>query len=188
MIIKCSVVPALECGDHISAFLSPTGEIFYGDSPFPGAFDEQGSEIAQALSEDGTLELQVLISLAPLKSTKYRKLKMRCEPCELPASVIIYGPLDACEDVGRFCQVCEIYLQDPTGCDRNVPYRNPHRMWSPSDPVRMTFDMGSMEMHTNTTTIITENPLDTIFSSDHLMEFDTPALLQTTLLQYVSPK
>jgi hypothetical protein len=42
--------------------------------------------------------------------------------------VIIYGSPDLFEAIGKFADTCEIYLQDPEHCDRNVEYRNPHRL------------------------------------------------------------
>ncbi|KAF2458817.1 SNF2 family N-terminal domain-containing protein [Lineolata rhizophorae] len=42
--------------------------------------------------------------------------------------VIIYGPMEIFDDVGEYCRQHDAYLQDPIGCDRDVPYRNPHRL------------------------------------------------------------
>jgi len=43
-------------------------------------------------------------------------------------SVILYGPLRIFEHVGEYLDACGVYLQDPEGCNRNVRYRNPHRL------------------------------------------------------------
>ena len=42
--------------------------------------------------------------------------------------VNLYGAARLAEDVGSFAEACGICLQDPEHCDRNVEYRNPHRL------------------------------------------------------------
>ena len=42
--------------------------------------------------------------------------------------VNIYGPPDLSDPVGEFASQCQLFLQDPVNCDRNVVYLNPHRM------------------------------------------------------------
>ena len=40
------------------------------------------------------------------------------------------------ESVGDFIAKCDLYLQDPLHCDRNVPYHNPHLLsTSTGEPV-----------------------------------------------------
>jgi hypothetical protein len=56
-------------------------------------------------------------------------------------SVILYGPMEYFDAVGDFLCKCNLYLQDPGGCDRNVRYRNPQSLWGLDDnDVRMTQD------------------------------------------------
>jgi hypothetical protein len=41
-------------------------------------------------------------------------------------NIIIFGPERIEEKVGEYLSNRKMYLQDPLGCDRRVPYRNPH--------------------------------------------------------------
>ena len=173
--------------DHGSIYASAGGELLCGDNRFPGRFDERSTEIIEALLDDCTLSLQVVLSPEVLRPTMNRKMVPRMAPNELPASLIVYGPMNAHESVGNFFQECELYLQDPIGCDKNVPYCNPHRFGFASDPLCMTFDLRSSQMHAKVTTISSHDMFDTIFSSVHLSECDTPSMLRTSLLPYVSP-
>lgn len=47
--------------------------------------------------------------------------------------VIIFGPVHFMKDVGEHLSNEKMYLQDPTGCERCVPYRNPHAVTWGSD-------------------------------------------------------
>lgn len=44
-------------------------------------------------------------------------------------------------DVGNFLQEYKMFLQDPRGCDRNVRYRNPHRISGLDEEAPMTFKL-----------------------------------------------
>jgi SWI/SNF-related matrix-associated actin-dependent regulator of chromatin subfamily A3 len=185
MTVKCNTPPVPQSDDSTIS-VSASGELFSSGSHFVGKFDEHGTQIVQALSDDRTLELQVVLPSKNSGST-IRKPVQFSSPLDLTASIIIYGPMDAHESVGNFFQECELYLQDPIGCDRNVPYHNPHRLGFASEPLRMTFDVCPSRMHIDVKTIPSHNPLDAIFSSDYVAECDTPSLLRTLLLPYVFP-
>ena len=185
MVVECDFQPAPHV-DDFAISVSASGELFHGETHFLGRFDEHGAQIVRALHDDCTLKLQVVLSSKSFNSQKARKGMLCTGPCVVSASIIIYGPMDAHESVGSFFQECELYLQDPIGCDRNVPYRNPHRLAFASDPTRMTFDLCPTQMHMNVTTISSHSILDTMLSSEYLAEYDTPSLLRTSLLPYVS--
>ena len=69
------------------------------------------------------------------------KSKQAMSPPPLELFAILYGPSIIFEAVGSFAAKCHLYLQHPTHCDRNVPYRNPHCL-SPEDGHLMyTFDL-----------------------------------------------
>lgn len=55
-------------------------------------------------------------------------------------SSIIYGPFRLFDHIGDLLEDNELFLQDPRGCDRNVRYRNPHRLSGKDSNAPMTID------------------------------------------------
>ncbi|KAF1952458.1 hypothetical protein CC80DRAFT_552277 [Byssothecium circinans] len=170
--------------NRIAASVASNGGVRITESLSDGRFDEQGTAIIEALISDGAFEIQV--SLSPLEQALIRERLRKCtsQSNTLLASLIIYGPLEAFDAVGTFFQDCELYLQDPIGCDRNIPYHNPHRLTSPSSPPRMTFDFDSPSVHPKVTRLRHTDLLDVLTSSMNLPEAQTPSLLRTPLLRH----
>jgi hypothetical protein len=140
MVVECDSMPYSLTGES-TITVSAGGELSLRDHSPIGRFDETGTRIVQALSDNSTIQLQVNLSLRTSKPEIARNPKSRSGLCVFPASMIVYGPMNALESVGTFFQECELYLQDPIGCDRNVFYRNPHRFDCASNHSRMTFDL-----------------------------------------------
>ena len=53
-------------------------------------------------------------------------------------NIIIYGPADLEDGIGQFLAQHQMYLQDPIGCERRVPYKNPHILPLEDEDVVMT--------------------------------------------------
>ncbi|KAM0314130.1 hypothetical protein ACHAO8_004916 [Botrytis cinerea] len=53
-------------------------------------------------------------------------------------NVIIFGPDRFVEKIGEYLSIRKMYLQDTLGCERCVPYRNPHAMTPDTEEVVMT--------------------------------------------------
>ncbi|CZR69489.1 related to global transactivator [Phialocephala subalpina] len=53
-------------------------------------------------------------------------------------NILLFGPSGLEENIGAYLSRYKMYLQDPIGCERNVPYRNPHIIPSDSGEVMMT--------------------------------------------------
>lgn len=53
-------------------------------------------------------------------------------------NILLFGPPELEEKIGAYLSRHKMYLQDPIGCERNVPYRNPHIIPSDSGEVIMT--------------------------------------------------
>ncbi|KAF7913265.1 hypothetical protein EAE99_010762 [Botrytis elliptica] len=53
-------------------------------------------------------------------------------------NVIIFGPEHFAEKIGEYLSIRKMYLQDTLGCERCVPYRNPHAMTPETGEVVMT--------------------------------------------------
>lgn len=87
-------------------------------------------------------------------------------------------------DIGNFFQTCEMYLQDPSDCDRDVRYCNPHRLSS----VNLNSGPWTSELETILNNLIEMKPiapmpdlLDVLESSEKLPEAMQPDAIQTPL-------
>jgi SWI/SNF-related matrix-associated actin-dependent regulator of chromatin subfamily A3 len=59
-------------------------------------------------------------------------------------NAILYGPSGLEEAIGEFLSKNQMYLQDPLGCDRRVPYRNPHVIPPETGEILMTDSLRSL--------------------------------------------
>jgi len=97
-------------------------------------------------------------------------------------AIIIYGPKRRSDDVGYFMTQCGYYLEDPTACDRNVPYINPQCLFSFHEDPPMTFDLPQTQM--SGIDRLPNRALDILAgfeTTHHLAKAFTPAALRTTL-------
>lgn len=88
--------------------------------------------------------------------------------------------MDLFDDVGVFVQGYDMYLQAPRGCDRNVKYRNPHRLSGLDQDVPMTFDLFPSSNHVEATRTAVDLLAD-METDEILLETDTPLALRTEL-------
>ncbi|KAL1798026.1 hypothetical protein ACET3X_004632 [Alternaria dauci] len=153
------------------AFLPPD-QVTY-DGSWVGRFDDRSAEILRAICEDPLVDLQLVLMPA-----KHPRLKGSLTP----VSAILYGPRWLSEDIGTFCQDCEIYLQDPLGCDRDVPYCNPHRLSSDQGADCTTFELRKASADVVVTQLHIADALDILSAPRVLSELDTPRWLKTELL------
>ena len=97
-------------------------------------------------------------------------------------SLVLYGTMDAFEDIGEFLSQCSEYLQSPLHCDRNVPYRNPQSLSGREENPPMTFELqlqlSSSEIETLTQGADPSSVLETAFPCP---ESDPPAAVRTSL-------
>ena len=98
-------------------------------------------------------------------------------------NIIIYGLLHLAEDVGELLGQNGLYLQDPKGCDRIVPYRNPQCLsFSDLDTVMTT--IGGPDVPE--TIEYASDSLDFLSgfeSGEKLKEAEQPAAVRTRLLK-----
>jgi hypothetical protein len=141
-LIQCSIVKAsvqiLAIFEHSSRAL-----LFKKDNSPVRTFAENGLHILCSLSEEQSIDLQLLCTIEPNRQqalgSKSNKSKLLNPLAFL--SVIIYGPLYLFKDIGKFVKDCDMYLQDPRGCDRNIKYRNPHRLSGLDPDAPITLDL-----------------------------------------------
>ncbi|EUC36252.1 hypothetical protein COCCADRAFT_23992 [Bipolaris zeicola 26-R-13] len=94
------------------------------DAPI-GRLDDFAGELLLRLVDDDDLILQFLLSSTPITPAAERKSAKNASKF---LRVIIYGPRCRLNDVGDFMTQAGCYLDDPVGCDRNVPYMNPQSL------------------------------------------------------------
>lgn len=100
--------------------------------------------------------------------------------------VNLYGPARLAEDVGSFVEACRICLQDPEHCDRNVEYRNPHRLPRNDGAIYYTQSLPRTEFKLGVEETI-ENPFDLLSTTeddDSFSDAPLPLGLRTMLYRY----
>lgn len=157
--------------------------------------------LTEALLEEPRLELQILCTLLvdppPRATTNGRRPRALGRTRRSSLNIILYGPADLSGPIFDFVQECndhlddetKIYLQDPVGCDRNVPYCNPQRL-PPLDSSRQdfTFDLAGkllLPVHTEELQPLPEL-LELLDSQEDLPEATQPPAISTALKRYVA--
>lgn len=159
-----------------------------------GCLDPKSVKIISVLRKE--LELQVFaggISTAAsdasreCTNTSGRSRQPRLTP-SLGLSVIIYGPSNLAENVRLFASRCNVYLQRPLHCDRNVPYKNPQSL-SPenADTIYTSSlnDVYDMEILSDSGMFL--NPIDLFADSteqETLADAASPQALHTVLYKH----
>jgi hypothetical protein len=154
-----------------------------------GAVEESTLSMLSALLTEPDLYLQLSCTTALDLSTQRNtgrntKRTRRSSKVSTYLSAIVYGPTELFDDIGKFFDGYELYLQDPYGCDWNVKYRNPHRI-SGRDPVApMTYELRPLAFGHEETV----SPCDILagFEPDEILpESESPPALKTVLYPYV---
>ncbi|TVY84850.1 DNA repair protein RAD5A, partial [Lachnellula suecica] len=94
------------------------------------AFGEVNDRTAKILSNIGLEEhmnFQIYCKTINKRAARNKKTGRKPGANELQyvMNVVIYGPEDLCDPVGDYLTQCNICLQTPLLCDRDVPYQNP---------------------------------------------------------------
>jgi SWI/SNF-related matrix-associated actin-dependent regulator of chromatin subfamily A3 len=113
--------------ETILAELEPANRIIsQGDKTLLGVLDDTTAAILQTLANDSGIRLQFLCRMNPSITSVPRKSRERTPSVKATLRATIYGEPALFEEVGSLLEESDIFLQDPIGCDRVVPYRNPH--------------------------------------------------------------
>ena len=103
-------------------------------------------------------------------------------------NVVLYGPSKFFEPVGVFATKCNIYLQHPKHCDRDVPYHNPHCLTLEDGHHLSTYELHSkLDMACPVAFETPCNPIDMFLdtaSQEYLLERATPTALSTPLYKH----
>lgn len=143
--------------------------------------EDRSAQIAQPLEDDSSIDLQIVPAHSAIRILKRHKSRSVQQPTMMSFSIVLYGLRSISEDVGRFCQACDVYLQDPRGCDRNVPYCNPHYLRTEQNDCLTTFEI----QNSNTGAVVTQlqhtDGLDALIAPMQMGEISTPLNLKTSL-------
>ena len=151
-----------------------------------GTLAERPAKILHALAEIESLNIQLYGQFRCEQARCGRKNRKAAEK-ELQSllCIIIYGPFHLFEAVGDFVSQCEMYLQDPLHCDRDVPYRNPHLLSGLDEEPPMTSSFIHHRVSLAVEKASTRPDLFALLrSEDPLPESLAPPALATTLYGY----
>ena len=164
-------------------FESPRTIIRVSTNASVGRLDDYGGELLLRLVADDELVLQLVLFSAPIAPPIERR-KHRGALTYIGAT--IYGPKRRSGDVGEFLNQAGCYLDDPVGCDRNVPYTNPQCLFTLHEPPPMTFDLlQSHEAKINSFPQASLGILSGFETTDKFELSASPAALRTELKEYV---
>lgn len=185
--IEETPIPLAIADDSRTLFDSRINAVF-------GWLDSRSAKIMSVLREE--LKLQIFatgISSAPKYfSSECRNPNKQVRQSKLTTSmglyVILYGPPSLAERVGVFASRCNLYLQHPWCCDRNVPYQNPQCLPPPNPETVYTFDLGSkLDLEIVSDSEMFLNPIDLFADSteqETLMDAASPQALRTDLYKH----
>lgn len=165
------------------------GRVFIGgESPtLIGELEHWTANILETLRQEGHVDLQYRITRQVGKNGRSDLFGRIAKARPLELSVILYGTGEYLRLVGDFLERCDLYLQDPSGCNSNVRYRNAQSLWALNDSdIRMTQDI--VPTLVSQTFDPFQNPLDLLADLEYeneLPEAEQPLALQTQLYQWV---
>ncbi|KAI0110377.1 hypothetical protein GGR51DRAFT_510965 [Nemania sp. FL0031] len=158
----------------VPAYLNENGIVQRSsDGACVGKLEDRALRCLFKLNED-QIEIQFMIRTATCQSDQNR-----IEKAVAVASAIIYGPENLGDDAGDFLDRCYYILQDPFGCEYNVPYRNPHCLSTLFEVPRMTFELHNHDLGHDKFTL--SNSLRALETAADLPEWPQPAALKTQL-------
>jgi hypothetical protein len=161
--------------------------VFIDNDSIHGTIDPDYTHLTGLLQNEAELDLQLKCTFDYSLSSGNGKRTLSRLPkyaVSCAISIIIYGPFEMLTDIGNFFQTCEMDLQDPSDCDRNVRYCNPHRLSS----VNLGSCPWTSELEAYLNNLVEMKPispmpevLDVLESSEKLPEAMQPDAIQTPL-------
>jgi hypothetical protein len=153
------------------------------DNVLAGQSDERMGEILSRLQSDDELQLHLILSTAPVAAAPEMKSSNGLAQF---LGIIIYGPKSRLHDVGDFVSQCRCYLNDPFGCEQNVPYMNPQCLFTLRGSLQLTFDLPQPQQQSFVDfTRSSSDLLEGLETTDRFEEAADPPALRTALQTYV---
>lgn len=145
-----------------------------------GKLDEVALECLSKISNEQSIHIQFMMRNSNDSLKRKRRAASRKTQIAGRASVILYGPADVAEDIGDFLDRCGYCLQDPYGCDRDVPYKNPHCISSLFDEPQLTSSL-SCPSNAPSAPFSAIDSLLALQSTDEYLECNQPEDINTKL-------
>lgn len=170
--------------DFSSLFDEETKRLF-------GTLPTSKTEIINVLGKDLYMQIFADYSVSPTSATVLGRFQNNGKTARCPlleVNVVLYGPPDAFESIGIFATRCNIYLQHPRHCNRNVPYHNPHCLSLQDRESLFTYGLETQLKLAGPAPIeTTANPIDIFLDArqqEHLLEAIPPSDLHTSLYKH----
>lgn len=147
-------------------------------------------ELTIQLFADSIPELQLGYATDSTLRNVISKAKCRVPKTRIVIGLyaVLYGPPSLFEAVGQFTSTCNLFLQHPRHCNRNVPYRNPHCLSPETTETVYTHNICG-KLHNESEAAIQEyqNPIDLFADSaeqEDLAVTHSPHALRTELYKH----
>jgi hypothetical protein len=176
-IANAAVLDSIEL---VHGYVSDNGTVHRLSDKLPvGKVDEPAMECLLKISDEQDTDMQVMLSNSNSPKGTRRGHSRKTGTVGW-ISVIIYGPADLAEDIGDFLDKCGYYLQDPYGCDRVLPYENPHCISTPGNGPQLT-SMLPTSLNAPSDTLSVPDSLLALQSTNEFLEMDQPEGIDTKL-------
>lgn len=91
------------------------------------------------------------------------------------------------DTIGDFISQCDMYLQDPLHCERNVPYQNPHILFPLKEELVLTASLVATPISVSIEPIVVRPDLFDLLKSERLYpEAEQPEDLKTSLYRHAA--
>ncbi|EXJ71754.1 uncharacterized protein A1O5_05564 [Cladophialophora psammophila CBS 110553] len=165
-----------------SLLLTPAGREF-------GCLEERTAKILATLAGESRVAFQIYGYVTKRRAnTKDAKGKSGQNDLQYLLNAIIYGPRELGQGIGDFLVKCKMFLQDPLGCDRDVPYLNPHLLSRTEEVVMISsLKVGTGKSSEAQEVVAVDAPKDLfsrICDDGYLQLTDPPLLVHTRLYRH----
>ena len=146
------------------------------DGSLVGTLGEKDTIVFSSIAREPEMEIQPILQ----KNTNSSSASL---------SVIIYGPLEAFNEIGAYLTAQRRFLQQPQDCSRNVEYRNPHLLSGLDENVPLTLELCQKQVVEEKTLSVLPSKIDVLNgleSHQLIAEAETPKLLKTPLYRSVA--
>lgn len=159
-----------------------------------GELSRNARKVMDVLQQE--LSIQAFVDQSPTRhpssvesetSKQPNRARQGTPKLHLELFIILYGLPTAFDNVGKFTATCNLYLQHPKHCNRNVPYKNPHCLTPRQNETIYTYDLAQARTASDHYTDSLPNPIDLFTGGEDqagLEEADSPHHLRTQLYRH----
>ncbi|KAH9881599.1 hypothetical protein IAQ61_000325 [Plenodomus lingam] len=164
---------------NVIHFYLPQSLRCYATGNILGRLSQFDGDVLSRLVKDREFRLQLTYHSLPAFSKPGRRAQLGLIG---HLETIIYGPRNRLGHLGDYITQCGLFLEDPIGCDENVPCLNPQCLFSLHEQPPMTFELccvyGTRQYAFERTS---SDVLAEFETTDHLEETEKPTAISTDL-------